>query len=275
MTVRRDKMQRAFSDAAAEYHQRAQFQHRQTARLLDVAATLLPTGAAIAAPIATPITLLDIGCGTGFFAELARQKCFTWNMVGVDIAEGMCGVAANFCSPVQADALHLPLAENAVDAVVSSLCLQWVDDLPRAFSEIYRVLKPGGVAILGSLGTETLRELREAATTAHLALGLLPMRDEAAYRAAIHASGLEISLLQRDVVLEYYPNVFALMDSMRRIGAGNHMEQASPAPGAAAGVTRWKSMLAAYETHRTERGLPSSWDRLLMVLRKPPLEQRL
>ena len=270
MKVRRDKMQRAFSDAAAEYHQRAQFQHGQTARLLGVAATALP--------VAVPLTVLDIGCGTGFFAELAHQKCFTWNIVGVDIAEGMCGFAANFCSPVQADVLHLPLAENAVDAVVSSLCLQWVDDLPRAFSEICRVLKPGGVAILGSLGTETLRELREAAATSHLTLGLLPMRDEAAYCAAIHMSGLEIMMFQRDVVLEYYATVFALMDSMRGIGAGNHMEQASPAspaPRAATGVTRWKSMLAAYETHRTERGLPSSWDRLLMVLRKPQLEQRL
>ena len=256
MKVMREKMQQAFSDAATEYHQRAQFQHVQTARVVDAAQMLFPATA----------TVIDIGCGTGFFAELATQKCFTWNIVGVDIAEGMCGFATKFCSPIQADARHLPLAENVADGVVSSLCLQWVDDLSLAFSEIYRVLKPGGLAIVGSLGVDTLQELRISSEQSHLSLGLLPMRDEAAYRAAIHASGLEISLFQRDLSLEYYPTVSALMDSMRRIGAGNHMENA---PRQLTGASRWKKMLAEYETLRTEQGLPSSWDRLFMVLRKP------
>ena len=256
MKVMRDKMQQAFSDAATEYHQRAQFQHVQTARVVDAAQMLLPATA----------TVIDMGCGTGFFAELAKQKCSTWNIFGVDIAEGMCGFAVNFCLPIQADARQLPLAENVADGVVSSLCLQWIDDLSLAFGEIFHVLKPGGFAIVGSLGVDTLHELRHAASKADLALGLLPMRDEAAYRAAIEASGLEISLFQRDLSLEYYPTVSALMDSMRRIGAGNHMENA---PRKLTGASRWKKMLAEYETLRTEQGLPSSWDRLFMVLRKP------
>ncbi len=252
MSNARLRMMENFSRAAAEYDARAQFQHTETARVLDAALMLFPTAARIA----------DIGCGTGYFAEIARTQRPDWNIVGVDIAVGMCAQAATRCAAIQADAVALPLADASCDAVVSSLCLQWVGDLPKAFAEISRVLKPNGRAVIASLGSESLSELRTLAKQATLPLGVLPMRAAEEYAPAITHAGLHTTMLKQEIGVDYYPDVHALLNSMRRIGAGNHQPQLL-AP------SRWKTLLANYEKHRHPKGIPATWDRLFMILHKP------
>ena len=44
-------------------------------------------------------------------------------------------------------AARLPFDDEAFDVVLSSLNLNWVNDLPRALSEVRRVLKPDGVFV--------------------------------------------------------------------------------------------------------------------------------
>lgn len=58
------------------------------------------------------------------------------------------------------DEEHLPFAENSLDAVVSSLSLNWVNDLPGALIQIKNSLKPDGVFIGAMFGGDTLFELR-------------------------------------------------------------------------------------------------------------------
>ena len=48
------------------------------------------------------------------------------------------------------------------DLVFSSLMLQWCDDLDAVFTEIARVLNPGGLLLFSTFGPGTLAELREA-----------------------------------------------------------------------------------------------------------------
>lgn len=252
MTVSR--MSDNFSRAAHSYDARARFQQTETKRVVDAAQMLFPDQARI----------LDIGCGTGWFAELSRPLSKAWNIFGLDIAAGMCDAARARCTPIQADAASLPVADNACDAVVSSLCVQWVDDLPGTFREIMRVLKPGGRAVIATLCQQSLSELREAAASAELPLGLLAMRPAADYERAIAAAGFTTTLFRHDVGADYYPDMQTLLNSMRQIGAGN------PAgSGGLMGATRWKAMCAAYEKYRTPQGLPATWDRLFMVLHKP------
>lgn len=54
----------------------------------------------------------------------------------------------------------LPFEENSLDAVVSSLSLNWVNDLPGALIQIKNSLKPDGVFIGAMFGGDTLFELR-------------------------------------------------------------------------------------------------------------------
>jgi NADH dehydrogenase [ubiquinone] 1 alpha subcomplex assembly factor 5 len=58
------------------------------------------------------------------------------------------------------DEEHLPFEENSLDAVVSSLSLNWVNDLPGTLIQIKNSLKPDGVFIGAMFGGDTLFELR-------------------------------------------------------------------------------------------------------------------
>ena len=243
-----------FGRAAPQYDAHADFQHAQTERAFAAALAQWPSHLRIA----------DIGCGTGRFAALAASQRPDWRIIGIDLAFGMCAAARARCSTVQADMTQLPLAPASCDAALSSLCLQWVDDLPAAFHEIARILRPGGQAIITSLGSGTLHELHTAAEQGDLPLSLLPMRRADAYRNALRASGL-LGTVEEDVQIRYYPDLRALLDSMRRIGASYPTAQHRGLSGA----RRWTAMQAAYETLRVSGGLPATWKRLFITLRKP------
>ena len=167
---------------------------------------------------------------------------------------------------IQGDVLALPLADGAVDGIVSSLCLQWVDDLPAAFTELHRVLRGGGTAILATIGRESLCELRAAVVAAEVPLQIRTLPSAQTYEKAIAESGLEVLSITRETVTEYYPDVRALLDSMRLIGANTIMRsQLSGLTGA----RRWKAMLKQYEMQRVEKGLPVSWERFIFVVKSP------
>lgn len=255
MDIARQKLQKNFGHAATDYDARAQFQHVQTRRVLDAARMLLPLGA----------RMVDVGCGTGYLAHIAYEKNADWNIIGVDIAPGMCAVARARCTVIAGDAAALPLADGAVDAVVSSLCYQWVENQAQAFTELARVLKPGGRAIIASLGAASLRELRSCADATAVTLSLLPMRTLEATKTALLEAGLEINLADARNSTEYYPSVAALMDSMRSIGAGNNFSNHSHG---FLSPKRWAAMVAAYEVKRTPLGIPATWEHHFFVLSK-------
>jgi demethylmenaquinone methyltransferase / 2-methoxy-6-polyprenyl-1,4-benzoquinol methylase len=97
----------------------------------------LPGGALVA----------DLACGTGDFCrELQRSG---YRAVGFDFSFGMLGSARTDAPLVQADALHLPLADGAAEGATCGFALRNVIDLPRLFAEAARIVRPGGrIALL-------------------------------------------------------------------------------------------------------------------------------
>jgi ubiquinone/menaquinone biosynthesis C-methylase UbiE len=97
--------------------------------------------------------VLDLGSGTGHPAVLiARAIGESGSVIGLDLAAEMLAVARkkakslglNNLSFQEADITNLPLESNRFDAVTSRFCLMFLPDIPKALSEIARVLKPGG-----------------------------------------------------------------------------------------------------------------------------------
>jgi ubiquinone/menaquinone biosynthesis C-methylase UbiE len=93
--------------------------------------------------------VVDVGCGSGSAVLLVAAGGA--RVVEVDPAPRLLevarteaarrGVAAEF---VVGDAVHIPLADGTVDAVVSTFALIFVPDPAAAVQEIARVLRPGG-----------------------------------------------------------------------------------------------------------------------------------
>lgn len=97
----------------------------------------LPTGS----------TVLDLATGTGDLCRDLAKAGIT--AIGMDLSFGMLAHARTDAPLVQADALRLPVADGAVDGVVSGFALRNFTDLGAFFREVGRVTRPGGrIALL-------------------------------------------------------------------------------------------------------------------------------
>jgi SAM-dependent methyltransferase len=99
--------------------------------------------------------VLDVGVGPGLLAlDLARLVGASGCMVGLDLAPAMIEAAtARLAGLPQVevrvgDATALDLPDAAFDAAVSTQVYEYVADMPRALSELHRVLRPGGRAVI-------------------------------------------------------------------------------------------------------------------------------
>jgi ubiquinone/menaquinone biosynthesis C-methylase UbiE len=110
-----------------------------------------------AAQVRSGMRVLDIACGTGEPAiSLAAVLVGDGDVVGVDISPAPLKIAGERAiqrglSNVtfqQADAHELPFPDNSFDCITSRLGIMFFSDLPRALSEMRRVLNPSGRAIL-------------------------------------------------------------------------------------------------------------------------------
>ena len=99
--------------------------------------------------------MLDIGCGTGVVTRLAAELVGPGGAVaGADLTANMLDVAravAPLESRIQwyeTSAEAMPFLDAAFDVVFCQLALQFVPDKPAAVRAMYRVLDPGGRALV-------------------------------------------------------------------------------------------------------------------------------
>lgn len=112
--------------------------------------------------------VLDLGSGAGIDAILAAKKTGTLGkVIGVDMTEEMVKRAKENTKKQGVENVefllgeieNLPLADNSVDTVITNCVINLTPDKAKAFSEAYRVLKPGGKIYLSDI--VLLKELTE------------------------------------------------------------------------------------------------------------------
>lgn len=91
---------------------------------------------------------LDVGCGTGALAAAILDDCSPASVAAVEPSAGFRDSAqrnlAGRAAVLAGSATQIPLADGAVDAVVSGLVLNFIADLPTALREMRRVAADGG-----------------------------------------------------------------------------------------------------------------------------------
>ncbi|MBM4062936.1 MAG: metalloregulator ArsR/SmtB family transcription factor [Planctomycetes bacterium] len=134
--------------------------------------TLRAEALALAWPCGADVA--DLGCGTGFLADwLAARGA---RVIAVDHSERMLAAARGRSGPGitfrrgRLDAL--PLGDGEVDAAFANLVFHHVPDLDAAAREVFRVLRPAGVAVVSDLLPHRADWMREA--MGDLRLGLDP-----------------------------------------------------------------------------------------------------
>lgn len=94
--------------------------------------------------------IVDVGCGTGILASRVARELSPEVVYGCDPSEGMLEKARARDREVrwiQGAAEKLPLADGAVDAVVTTEAFQFFDQ-PAALRDFHRVLEPGGHLVI-------------------------------------------------------------------------------------------------------------------------------
>jgi SAM-dependent methyltransferase len=94
----------------------------------------------------------DIACGTGRLSGRLREHGHA--VVGVDTSPDMLAIARRRWPALrflEGNMLDLPLADASVDVALCALALNHIPQLPPAFNEFARILRPGGHLIVSDI----------------------------------------------------------------------------------------------------------------------------
>lgn len=114
------------------------------------------------------LSLLDIGCGEGYFTRLLSEHCYNADIYGLDISKAGVRLAAKNNSSkisdskiaaskinyIVASSHALPIADASMDIIVRIYA-------PSKDEELFRVLKPDGKLIIVTPGEQHLIALRQ------------------------------------------------------------------------------------------------------------------
>ncbi|MGM1430600.1 bifunctional demethylmenaquinone methyltransferase/2-methoxy-6-polyprenyl-1,4-benzoquinol methylase UbiE [Sphingobacterium lactis] len=117
-----------------------------------------------------PQYILDVATGTGDFAIDSIKILNPKKIIGVDISQGMLDVAKEKIAKkglqdqfevTLGDSENLPFADETFDAVTVAFGVRNFENLEKGLSDIRRVLKPGGKAIVLELSNPTAFPIKQ------------------------------------------------------------------------------------------------------------------
>ncbi len=211
-----------------------------------------------------PASILDLGSGTGYGSRQLKKLFNKAHINQVDFSTEMLKVSRQrsprFFSKnhfLCADASQIPLTNNSVDLVSSSLMLQWCGDIDVVFNEIERVLKPGGIFIFTSFGPDTLKELRECWQQVDDDVHVNPFLDMHDIGDSLMRNGLDSPVLSIEHIVLMYDECKQLMKELKYIGAHNANKGRRKT---LTGKQRLQKVISHYESYRHENKLPATYE---------------
>ncbi|HEY2585978.1 MAG TPA: metalloregulator ArsR/SmtB family transcription factor [Tepidisphaeraceae bacterium] len=136
-------------------------------------------------------TVADLGCGTGQTA--ARLAPWVGKVIGIDSSAAMLKAARGRTEGLanvelrRADLTAVPIDDSSCDAALLMLVLSYVPDPAAVVKEMFRILKPGGRAVVIDLLPHDRDDFRER--MGQHVLGFEPER----VRAILQAGGFEVT----------------------------------------------------------------------------------
>ena len=158
MSQRKDRINRAFGEAADGYAQTAKLQRVTAGNLADrIGAFSLP---------ASP-RILEIGCGTGFLTDVLRETLPDAHWIVTDISLDMLAACRRELGDPpdiqfrQMDG-EAPTMVGPFDLICANMTFQWFEDLPGSIARLMHLLSPGGYLAYTTLAKGSLAEWQDA-----------------------------------------------------------------------------------------------------------------
>lgn len=235
---------RQFNKAAKHYHQYASIQRLTANRLLSLGPTEVNQ-------------ILDVGCGpASTTADLVLRAN---HYLGVDIASAMLSrAAADYpeLSWLNGEWEALPIADNSVDWLFANLSVQWVDNLQKAMSEAYRVLKPGGMVTVNTVVEGTFSSFIKSWNAVDDLQHTHSFKSAERVQTEVGSIRWNRAEFKLEEHTQYFADVRQLIGSIKGVGA-NYVRRVD-----SAGLmtrNRLQQLENAFENRRTAQGLPLEW----------------
>ena len=155
-TVSKELIRKRFSKAAATYDQHAEAQRFICEHLVELLTKNSDNRFK---------RVLEIGCGSGGFTRLLKQRCQIGEWILNDLCaswEGSILPLFPYTSPEflvgDAETLDFP---GSFDLIASASALQWMKNLPLFFKKIATHLSPNGYFIFNTFAPGNLSEIKE------------------------------------------------------------------------------------------------------------------
>jgi len=261
------RVRRGFERAAKGYTAAARIEHRIGVSLLEH----------LEAVRLAPQRLLDLGAGTGTLLRQLARRYRHAQVIGVDFAPAMLREVRParirfFARPwlLCASADRVPLADASVDLIVSNGLLHWCTNPESVVRESARLLRPGGLLALATVGPDTLRELREiwesidSRPHVHRFADMHDIGD-----ALVHAGFVGV-VMDADRSTVKYRDIDDLFRDLRSLGAMNAAAQRSRTLAARA---QHAIVRRRYESLRDAGELPVSCEIVYAHAWRPPARE--
>ena len=235
----------AFNKASNNYEDHA-FLQKEVANRLDQKLNIISSNSAV---------ILDLGAGTGLLSQQLSERFTDSTIIALDFAQN--SLKNNSTNKkICADAYHLPLADNSVDLVISSLMMQWCPDLKQLFSEIHRVLKNDGLILFSTFGPDTLKELKKSWSVVDNDTHVNTFTDMHDIGDQLLNTGFQSPVMEMETLTLTYQTVTDLLRDLKAIGAqsvGNRSKSLT-------GKDKFKLMVEMYESFRKDGKLPATYE---------------
>jgi len=261
MPLEYEAIRKSFNKAAPHYQKNAVLQKEVLRRLLERLNDEAQLDNAF-----SPTEILDLGCGTGWAIETLHQQFPQAQITAVDFAQNMLDQIKPqpYLKTLLHDIHQLPFADASMDVVFSNMVMHWCNE-SDVFSECLRLLKPGGLLIMSSLGETSLVELKQAWLAVDKSVHVHDFPALHSMGDALMQKGFQQVVVNAEIITLTYADIVALMKDIKASGGHNCLE------------SRKKSLMVskqledlkkAYEIFREDNKVPASYEIVYLRAKK-------
>ncbi len=176
----------------------------------------------------SPPLIVELGCRDGRLARALAVRYPRSQLLAIDSSRALLHQARRQrgwwhqrFERVVGGLPALPLAPASADLLVANLVLPGCSDAVRALLGLRRVLKPGGLLLVSTLGLDSLRQLREAWHRIGECHRVHPFTDVQRLGRALSQAGFAEPVLDSDWLQLEYSGLDPLLAELRASGGCN------------------------------------------------------
>ena len=201
MSINKQQIRKSFTKAISTYEQEAFVQYQiatELCRLLSVYSDH---------PISS---ILEIGCGTGFFTRLLRTSFPSATITANDLCSEVVNYIPDDIKFISGDMETINFPDK-YDLIAGSSAIQWLENLPLFSEKMNRTLSEKGLVAISTFGEKNLTEIKQI-TDIGLSYFTEPDLEH------IISSSFQIIKMKEEIKTVYFPSPKDVLLHLKRSG---------------------------------------------------------